>query len=232
MKLALLGYPINHSLSPKLYKEILGSRLESYDLLPIKNPQMIPSLDELSKIFDGINITSPHKKHFINDILVDSPIVQKIGAVNTLALNGKIVKGTNTDVIAVEEILENYKSQYPSLLVIILGSGVMAKVTELVCQNLEIEFKSLSRKMGLDLSTIDISQFSKINYQTLVINCCSRDYVFKGKLAGDEIFWDYNYSFLPHQTDIPSQVKIYQDGQEMLRLQALAAVRFWELNKA
>lgn len=70
MKLGLLGYPITHSLSPKLYQEILGPKLTSYELFSFENRESIPSLDYFANKLDGLNITSPYKTHFINQIQI------------------------------------------------------------------------------------------------------------------------------------------------------------------
>lgn len=227
MKLGLLGYPITHSLSPKLYNEILGSQLTSYELFSCETKESIPSLDFFSSKLDGLNITSPYKTHFMGQIRIDSELVKAIGAVNTLSFTPNGVVGTNTDVLAVKEILEAHQAQCGKLHLLILGSGVMARMTELVADELKISWREFSRKADGDISKLDLKPHRKPDCQNIVINACSRDFVFQGELSSDDIFWDYNYSFLPHQNTLPMRVKSYQDGQEMLTLQAKAAVKFW-----
>lgn len=227
MKLGLLGYPIAHSLSPKLYQMILGDKLTSYELFAFPEASDVPSLMEFSKKIVGLNITTPYKTHFMKDVIIESPLVKEIGAINTIAFTNNGFFATNTDVIAVEEILQNYKSKHPSLHLILLGSGVMANMTILVAKKLGLSFEQVSRKSHGDLEQIDLRPFRKSGAQNIIINGCSRQFVFTGELSSDDIFWDYNYSFLPHQNTLPSRVKSYQDGQEMLELQARAAVNFW-----
>ncbi|MFL5783778.1 MAG: shikimate dehydrogenase family protein [Bacteriovoracaceae bacterium] len=225
MKLALLGHGISHSLSPSLYRELLGDKLESYELLDIEDSRLIPGLPSLAEKYDGLSITSPHKRHFFHDVVITSPIVNEIKAINTISFRKSGIYGTNTDVSAVEQILLRLKKEYGDLHMVVLGSGVMARVTLLVAKALQIPYEQYSRKKGDDVAQLDLS--AKRASQTIVINCCARDFVFQGKLHPDLIFWDYNYAFLPHQTTLPSQVKSYMDGQEMLRLQAIAALEFW-----
>ncbi len=129
MKLALLGYPIAHSLSPKLYQEFLGADLEKYDLLEIESSDLIPVLPALSEKYDGLSITTPHKKHFFDNVIVTSPIVKELKALNTLSFRKSGIYGTNTDVTAVEQILLRFKTQHPDLNLILLGDGVMARLT-------------------------------------------------------------------------------------------------------
>lgn len=229
MKLGLLGFPITHSLSPKLYQKFLGADLESYEMFSFEKASEVPDLSYFSSKLDGLNITAPYKTHFIGKIEIASTLVRTIGAVNTLAFlqNGKVI-GTNTDVLAVEEILKNYLTRFPQLNIILLGDGVMARVTKLVAQDLNLKVQQFSRKTHSDLVRLDIAALKSPYTQNLIINSCSRDFVFEGPLSGDEIFWDYNYSFLPHQNSLPSRVKAYHDGQEMLDLQAKAAIKFWK----
>lgn len=228
MKLALIGYPIDHSLSPSLYKEFLQDKLEGYDLLSYPKPDDVPHVSELAKKYDGINITTPYKKHFLEQVEIPSPLVKELGAINTLSFTSSGVLATNTDALAVEEILKNYQIQYPRLHLLILGKGVMAKITQLTCEALGVSYQILARSPELpDISRLDLRSFRKEDSQNLIINACSRSFVFSGSLDSDDIFWDYNYSFLPHSNSLPSQVKSYEDGQELLRLQAMAAIAFW-----
>jgi shikimate dehydrogenase len=228
MKLGLLGYPINHSKSPELYQRFLQSRLTSYDLISFEREELIPDLEFFRSRLDGLNITSPYKEHFVSLIEIPSPLVRALGAVNTLAFLENRTLGTNTDLVAIVEILKNYQRQYGELLILLLGDGVMARVTRLVARDLQIPLKQFSRKMTQDFARLDLRYHGEKGKQTIIINSCSRDFVFHGQLADDIIFWDYNYSFLPHQNTLPSQVKAYHDGREMLELQAKAAIQFWQ----
>lgn len=227
MKLALVGWPIQHSLSPKLYQEILGHDLERYDLLPFEDARKIPSLEWFAREYDGINITSPYKRHFLNQIPDLDKTVELIGAINTISFSELGLFATNTDMIAVSEILDRYANTYPLLHLILLGDGVMANMTELVCRTKKLSYVKLSRKIHGDISKIDLIPHRNTQAQNLIINTCSRDYIFNGNLSQSDIFWDYNYSFDQHMRSIPGRAKAYHDGQEMLYLQALAAVRFW-----
>ncbi len=232
MKLGLLGYPLNHSLSPELYRELLGSQLTSYELFSFEEDDLIPPLIFFGQRLDGLNITSPYKRHFVHEIEIPSSLVKSLGAVNTLAFISGKTFGTNTDLLAVVEILTNYSQDYPSLQILLLGDGVMAKVIELAAQDLGISVRQFSRKLTPHFEQLDLRPFHKSDSQTLVINACSRQYVFNGFTHGDEIFWDLNYAFIPHQNTLPSRVKSYQDGREMLELQARAALKFWAKYKA
>ncbi len=230
MKLALLGFPINHSKSPDLYKEILGEKLESYELLSYESPGDIPTLQQLSRRYNGLNITTPYKRHFFNDVVIHNSDVREIGAINTIAFTAEGAIGENTDLLAVIEILQEFKMQHAQLHLVILGGGVMAKVTEIAARKLSIPFLKRSRSFNGKIDQISLLRQDlglNGNGQVIVINACSRDFVFCGKLESDFIFWDYNYSFPPHELVITKLVKTYIDGRDMLKRQAMAAARVW-----
>jgi shikimate dehydrogenase len=176
---------------------------------------------------DGLSITSPYKRHFIGQIEVPDSMVAKLASVNTLSFLPDRVLGTNTDLVAVVEILKNYQASYPRLALILLGDGAMAKVTETVAFALRLPLQKFSRRTHPNLAFIDLRPCAVPGYQTIIINSCARDFVFLGQFNGDEIFWDYNYAFPAHSNTLPDQLSAYHDGQELLELQARAAIAFW-----
>ncbi len=225
MKFALIGRSISHSLSPKIYQHIFQCELE-YELIDIQNKEDLPSLSYLAGHYDGVNITSPYKMFYADSVIIDSPDVAKLGAINTLSFTDKGVFGTNTDLVAVEKILRHQLLSSENMHITILGSGVMAKLTILVCEKLQIPWAVLDRKSGLQTNTCLINFYNGPGH--IVVNACSRDFIFTGELHPETHFWDYNYNFLPHKNTLPLRVKTYSDGQEMLWIQANAAAEFWQ----
>lgn len=228
IKLALIGKNIQHSLSPSIYKNILGPKVH-YDLLDYTDESEIPPVDELFKVYSGINITSPYKKHFLNSVELTAS-AKKLGAINCLKIEDGKVVGENTDYLAIVDILSRWKSTYGELDVALLGDGVMSKITEMALKQLEMNYKVYSRKQSSGFSYLDFEQaYSNSLTQLIVINTCAREYVFQGSLPKSTLFWDYNYHFLPHQ-HLKNHIKLYIDGEEMLDLQAKYAVAFWSFN--
>ena len=227
MRLALIGKDISHSRSPELYKKLIGPAI-SYDLLDFDDASKIPSVEELATSYDAVNITSPYKTHFLSAVKIHDPLVQSLGAINTILLNAQEPTATNTDLLAIREILISFLKEFSSLNLIILGGGVMAKLCMLLAEELSLSYHQFTRSSGFEVDLLDLSQPTK--NQTIIINCCSRKFEFKGRLHSTHIFWDMNYNFLPHQQRIPPQVKSYVDGQQLLELQAAFAVKFWRSN--
>lgn len=101
--LGLTGFPLSHSLSPKLHTAALkAAGLEgSYSLFPVDPARP----DELAHLLErvrsgeihGLNVTIPHKQAVIPLLDELSETAKAIGAVNTIyAQNGRLI-GDNTD---------------------------------------------------------------------------------------------------------------------------------------
>jgi len=224
IRLGLIGKNIQHSLSPSIYKRIFGTAV-TYDLLDFQTEEDVSPAEELFKKYDGVNITSPYKKHFLNQVQLTES-AQTLGAINCLKKSGEKIIGENTDYLAILDILSRWKSADEKLNVVLLGDGVMAGVTEAALIKLGLGYKQYSRKKTPDFAHLNLIKEPNL----LVINTCAREFVFDGQLPQDCIFWDYNYNFEPHRK-LSTQVKLYQDGREMLELQAQYAVAFWSFNK-
>lgn len=221
VKLALIGRNIAHSKSPSLQRDIWGDELLSYDLIDVADPQSLPKLSKLATQYLGVNITTPYKESYFNEVSVESNIAEAIGAINTISLVD--MSGTNTDALAVERILANYQQQIPRLVIHLLGGGVMARMTVLIAQQRALPLHSYTRQTHGDLSVLDLS---KLDSNDLVINSCSRQFIFSGKINSRCHFWDYNYAFPAHHY-LQQRVSTYQDGQELLQQQAICAAQFW-----
>lgn len=105
LKLGLTGYPVSHSLSPRLHKnalQVMGLAGE-YRLYPVPPlPEGAQALGELAQELragrlHGLNVTIPHKRAVLS--LVDrlSATAQAVGAANTLFLQDGLLVGENTD---------------------------------------------------------------------------------------------------------------------------------------
>tara|TARA_B100000212_G_scaffold310595_1_gene261769 strand:- start:581 stop:1441 length:861 start_codon:yes stop_codon:yes gene_type:complete len=127
--LALIGNPVNHSLSPIMQNaaiEYLGLDL-IYFSIPCDPKDFEIVINSLNKInCKGINITIPFKEKVINYCSKISPLAEQIKAVNTLKPNqtGEW-HGINTDVEGLIYPLKNLNLANKKG--IILGSGGAAR---------------------------------------------------------------------------------------------------------
>lgn len=229
-KYALIGKDISHSRSPEMYRKLISPNVH-YDLLDYKNENDIPKAEVLLSTYAGINITSPYKKHFLEQVeLTDS--AKELGAINCLKKGQDKIWGENTDYLAIVDILKDLKNRFSDLDVVILGDGVMSVVAQHALKNLEVSHRIFSRKLTKDFAQLNLEDcFLDQSKRPLVINTCAREFVFTGKITKEALFWDFNYNFLPHSSQIPSKVHLYMDGLEMLERQAFYAVAFWSDRK-
>ena len=101
--LGLTGYPLGHSLSPRIHAAALqAAGLQGqYKLYPV-SPDDLAALAALiervrSGELDGLNVTIPHKQAVMGLIDGCSETAQRIGAVNTIYRLDCKVMGDNTD---------------------------------------------------------------------------------------------------------------------------------------
>jgi len=101
--LGLIGYPLGHSLSPKIHSAALKAcGLEGdYSLFPIEPDDGQGLIDLLGRVrageITGLNVTIPHKQNVIGLMDELTPTAKAIGAVNTIYLQDEKLIGDNTD---------------------------------------------------------------------------------------------------------------------------------------
>jgi shikimate dehydrogenase len=102
-RLGLTGFPVSHSLSPKIQNVALKAcDLEgSYSLFPIAPDDRQSLKDLLDRVrsgeITGLNVTIPHKQNVIKFLDDLTTTAKSIGAVNTIYLSRDKLIGDNTD---------------------------------------------------------------------------------------------------------------------------------------
>ena len=101
--LGLIGYPLGHSLSPKIHTAALKAcgLHGDYSLFPI-HPDDKPGLKKLldqvrAYEITGLNVTIPYKQNVIGLMDELTPTAKSIGAVNTIYMKHEKLIGDNTD---------------------------------------------------------------------------------------------------------------------------------------
>jgi shikimate dehydrogenase len=103
IKLGLIGYPLGHSLSPKIHTAALQAcGLEGdYSLFPIEPDDRLGLKDLFNRVrtgeISGLNVTIPHKQNVIAFMNELTPTAKAVGAVNTIHMRGDKLVGDNTD---------------------------------------------------------------------------------------------------------------------------------------
>lgn len=128
MRFAVLGRPVEHSLSPAMHRTAyaeLGLAEHTYEAIDVGEEGLAELLDGLDRSWRGLSLTMPLKRRAVG--LVDSldEWARAAGAVNTVLLTGRRRLGFNTDVPgAMAALLERVHDPVDE--VVVLGGGATA----------------------------------------------------------------------------------------------------------
>lgn len=125
-RLAVIGDPISHSLSP-----LMQNFLIAHFALPFQYEALRVSVNELPGViarlrrgeFAGVNVTIPHKQAIIPLLDDLEEGAQRMGAVNTVVSSNGALLGHNTDVIGFQRTLESAGINVAQEEVLVLGAG-------------------------------------------------------------------------------------------------------------
>lgn len=130
MKFAVIGHPINHSLSPAMHMSNFKSlnRDDYYMALNIPNENFhrIREIIFENKL-DGFNVTIPYKEAIIPYLDEISESAQNIGAVNTVLVKDNKWIGYNTDGLGFVKGLIEKHGPIENKNILILGAGGASK---------------------------------------------------------------------------------------------------------
>ena len=207
---ALIGNPVQHSISPQLFYEISKILKIEYAHLKIT----VPSRDDLKKTIDsfvqlgfcGINITCPYKLDTYQ-LLRDSELsleAKKIKSVNSIVIHDGKLMGYNTDGLAALLSIQKFYPLSSENKVVILGAGgasysilyEISKITNhiVVFNEYYDRAKEMIHQLNLDVECYDFSDedifIEKLNGADLIINATSVGMVPNSKesLISEDIF--------------------------------------------
>ena len=161
MKLfSVIGSPIGHSKSPAFHNPPLKAedRNALFLALPASNARDLELLLETFPEFMGSAVTKPMKEiaYARADDFLD-PNSAELGAVNTLIRHGDTLKATNTDMLAMIELLKQSETEGT---VRLLGYGGLGKAVVRACialnRNVEVCNRNPDRLKGLDPRAIAV----------------------------------------------------------------------------
>jgi len=166
---AVIGYPIAHSLSPRIHNFIKDELQESFTYRKIAiTPGDLSDfiISCRSGHLAGFNVTLPHKEKILPLLDEIDPLARKTGAVNTVILKNGILKGYNTDITGCHEALTRTGVKQ-ILQAVIIGAGgaaraAVATLLQMGCTEITLLNRSLP---GAEKIRTDFSN------QNLTINC-------------------------------------------------------------
>ena len=258
MRLAgLIGYPVEHSLSPAMHNAAFAALGLDYRyvLLPTPPDQLNARIDEcLAQDFAGWNITVPHKQAMLGFLDTMSDEVRATGACNTVRVADGRLAGFNTDIGGFLRGLEEAGGIAPGSKAVLLGAGGAARAVAYALSRAGYPVIILSRRPeqasqlaeslccrdnGITGGSLERAELeAQLSEAALLVNCTS---------AG---MWPaVDKSPLPEATRLPPDLLVYdlvykprptrllqeaaaagcrtQDGLAMLVSQGAEAFKIW-----
>ncbi len=133
VSLAVLGFPVRHSISPAMHNAAIGKMAEQdprfadwrYFRFEVEPDDLLESLPLFhQRGFFGLNLTVPHKEIALPALSQVDPAAKEIGAVNTLRRAADGYEGFNTDGYGLSQgIREDLDRSLENSDVVILGAG-------------------------------------------------------------------------------------------------------------
>lgn len=130
----LIGHPVGHSLSPAMHNAAfkalkIDAEYTLFDILPEDLDNFLKDLHK-NKI-SGVNITIPHKvkaKEYLEKNGILNEHAERLGAVNTVKVDGDKLMGFNTDGPGFyRSLVEDLKFEPEGKTVFVLGAGGAAR---------------------------------------------------------------------------------------------------------
>ncbi|PRR69933.1 shikimate dehydrogenase [Neomoorella humiferrea] len=150
---ALLGYPVEHSLSPLMQNAAFtNAGLDlvylAFAVTPADLPAALAGLKAMG--FLGANVTVPHKEAVIKYLDAVDPTAARIGAVNTIVNEGGRLTGYNTDASGFLRSLQEAGFDPAGKKAVILGAGGAARAVAFAlagagCATLTIANRTVER---------------------------------------------------------------------------------------
>lgn len=109
-RLAVLGSPIAHSLSPALQRaayRVLGLDWR-YEAIDVPEGALRAFLDSLDASWRGLSLTMPLKREVLPMLDTRSELVELVGAANTVLVDDGAIRGFNTDVDGIVDALGDH----------------------------------------------------------------------------------------------------------------------------
>ncbi len=150
-RFGLLGYPLGHSLSPLIHKEVMAlCGVEGdYSLYETPRESFENGIEGVMKNLNGFNVTIPYKTDilpFIDKLCGEAALME---TVNTVKNEKDKLFGYNTDCIGFLRSLEGAGMEIGKS-VLICGSGGVSRMFAFVCAKKGAEVTLAVRPSGLE----------------------------------------------------------------------------------
>lgn len=246
---AVIGHPVEHSLSPHMMNAV-------FDEFGIPAVYLALDVDDLAQDlglilqsgFMGLSVTIPHKEKAFSLSLCTDPAAQRIGAVNTLRRSSNKWEGCNTDWVGAIGALKPCFHSLSGRSALVLGAGGVARaviyglksedVSVVVCNRGIERGRKLAEAFDCQFVTFEeLRTFTEVRPFDLIVQCTSvglnqnsvplpvpSNLFGPGVVVLDTIYRPLETAFLLNAKRSGSTVVC---GVEMLVRQGLAQLQWW-----
>ncbi|HKO63398.1 MAG TPA: shikimate dehydrogenase [Pyrinomonadaceae bacterium] len=173
----LIGDPVSHSLSPQIHNAAFKAQDLNAVYIPFEvrdcgafiRRMVHPRTREINLNMWGLSVTSPHKRGVIEHLDSIDPVAFEIGAVNTIIVEHKLLRGYNTDAIGFISALKQRIGHLRGLRCAVIGAGgvAMAAIYTLLAEGASANIfvrdigraKAVTEKFGVRASEVENSSF-------------------------------------------------------------------------
>jgi shikimate dehydrogenase len=167
---ALIGDPVEHTMSPAMHNAAFQKLGLDYVYLPfrVESKQLKQAVAGFRALnVRGINVTIPHKVAVMPLLDKPDPLAEKIGAVNTVVNDNGKLKGYNTDAEGFLQALLEHGFKPKNKKVVVLGAGGASRAISYILAQQGANITILNRKQELDWA-LDIARLIKTNFNQTV----------------------------------------------------------------
>jgi shikimate dehydrogenase len=153
MRYAVVGDPIAHSRSPAIQNAALAHLSIDAEYVAIRVP-----FDDFGSVVDalrsgrlaGVNVTMPHKLHAYDAVDLRTDRAERVGAVNTIIMDGRFLAGYNTDVTGVTHAVGRLGLP-PDTPALVLGTGGAARAAVVALEGHPTSVSGRSDAKAIDM---------------------------------------------------------------------------------
>ena len=246
-RLAVLGSPIAHSLSPVLHRaaySVLGLDW-SYDAVEVGRDELSEFVSSRDASWRGLSLTMPLKRDILSMLGEISELARETGSANTVMFDQGVLRGFNTDVYGLTEGFARH-GRHSLSSVLILGGGATAAsalvaTARIGAKTVFVGVRSteratplidVGRAQGIDVQLRSLDQLVQIDEALDAVvstlpNGAAASIVLDPDTVRTAALFDVAYSPWPTPLAASWTGEEVIGGLEMLVLQALAQVRIF-----
>jgi 3-dehydroquinate dehydratase/shikimate dehydrogenase len=254
----IIGKPVGHSLSPYIHNAAFREAklnavyvpFEISDAAEFLRRMVRPGSREIDWNLRGLSVTAPHKTAVISSLDWIEPAAKEIGAVNTIAVQGREVRGYNTDGSGFISPLRGEFGSLKDARCALIGAGGGSRAALWALSNegarVELFVRDLTRAKSMtEQFTITCHQLKEASFDgfDIVINATPLgtrgEYVDKTPAVAEQlrnVRLAYDLVYNPLETCFLREARIAGSktlsGIEMLLAQAADQFQLWTNNDA